>query len=85
MPPFVVDASLTLSWCFADEAIPYSRDVLAALETTYALVPALWPFEVANALVFAERRRRITQEGIADFLEGSRSPERRPCPGRAHL
>lgn len=69
MPPFVVDASMTLSWCFADEATPYSHAVLTALETTYAVVPALWPFEVANALALAERRRRITQEGIADFLE----------------
>ena len=69
MPPFVVDASMALSWCFADEATPYSRAVLAALETTYAVVPALWPFEVANALALAERRKRITQEGIADFLE----------------
>jgi hypothetical protein len=50
MPPFVVDASMALRWCFADEATPYSRGVLAALETTYAIVPALWPFEVANAL-----------------------------------
>lgn len=63
MPPFVVDASLTLSWCFADETTPYSRAVLAALETTYAVVPALWPFEIANALALAERRKRITQAG----------------------
>ena len=69
MEPFVVDASLTLSWCFADEATPYSRAVLATLETTYAVVPALWPFEVANVLAHAERKQRITQEGIAEFLE----------------
>lgn len=69
MPPFVVDASMTLSWCFADEATPYSQAVLAALGTTYAVVPALWPFEIANALALAERRKRITQEGIGDFLE----------------
>ena len=48
MGPFVVDASLTLRWCFADEATPYSRGVLAALKTTYAVVPALWPFEIAT-------------------------------------
>jgi predicted nucleic acid-binding protein len=69
MQPFVVDASLTLSWCFADEATPYSRAVLASLESTYAVVPALWPFEVANVLALAERKQRITQEGIAEFLE----------------
>jgi predicted nucleic acid-binding protein len=69
MEPFVVDASLTLSWCFADEATPYSLAVLASLETTYAVVPALWPFEVVNVLALAERKQRITQEGIAEFLE----------------
>ena len=66
--PFVVDASITLGWCFADEATPYTRGVLAALKTTYAVVPALWPFEVANTLALAERRKRITQEGIAAFV-----------------
>ena len=65
----MVDASLTLSWCFADEATPYSRCVLAGLQTTFALVPALWPFEVANALALAERRQRITPEGMVEFLE----------------
>ena len=71
MGPSVVDTSVTLSWCFEDEATPYSRSILAALETTYAVVPALWPFEVANALAMAmaDRRQRITREGIADFLE----------------
>jgi predicted nucleic acid-binding protein len=69
MGPFVVDTSLTLSWCFSDEATPYSRGILAALQTTYAVVPALWPFEVANALAVADLRQRITQEGIAEFLE----------------
>jgi predicted nucleic acid-binding protein len=69
MGPFVVDASLTLSWCFSDEATPYSRSVLAGLQATYAVVSALWPFEVANALALAERRQRITQEGMAEFLD----------------
>jgi predicted nucleic acid-binding protein len=68
-PPFVVDASLTLAWCFSDEATPFSRAVLAALQTTYAVVPALWPFEVANGLAIAERRQRITKEQTAEFLE----------------
>ena len=31
MPPFVLDAAMTLSWCFVDEATAYSRSVLAAL------------------------------------------------------
>jgi predicted nucleic acid-binding protein len=69
MEPFVVDTSITLSWCFADEATPYSRAVLTALQTTYAVVPALWPFEVANVLAMAERKQRITAQGVAEFLD----------------
>jgi predicted nucleic acid-binding protein len=67
--PFLVGASMTLSWCFADEATAYTRGVLAALKKTYTVVPSLWPFEVASTLVVAERRKRITQEGIAAFVE----------------
>lgn len=46
--------------------------MLASLEFTYAIVPALWPFEVANALAIAERRKRISQAGIAEFREALR-------------
>lgn len=60
---------MALSWCFVDEATPYSRAVLAALKTTYAVVPALWPFEIASGLAIAERRKRISQNQIAEFLE----------------
>lgn len=60
---------MTLSWCFVDEATPYSRAALAALQTTYAVVPALWAFEIANSLAIAERRKRISQDQTAEFLE----------------
>jgi hypothetical protein len=53
--PFVLDASLAMSWCFVDESTPYSRSILASLLDTYAEVPALWPFEVANVLGISER------------------------------
>jgi hypothetical protein len=29
--PFVIDASITMSWCFAGESTPYSRGVLQSL------------------------------------------------------
>lgn len=67
--PFVLDASMTVSWCFADESTPYTRSVLASLLDTYAEVPALWMFEVANVLAVNERRRRITQTIADEFLE----------------
>jgi predicted nucleic acid-binding protein len=60
---FVVDASVTLAWCFADEASDLADRVLDRLERHEALVPAIWPLEVANGLRAAERRGRL---GLAD-------------------
>jgi predicted nucleic acid-binding protein len=67
--PFVLDASMTMSWCFADESTPFGRSVLASLVDTYAEVPALWPFEIANVLAVNERRRRITEAISNEFLQ----------------
>lgn len=67
--PFVVDASLTLSWAFDDEATPFALHVLTLLESVHAVTPALWPFEVANALAAAERQQRISLAQQMEFLE----------------
>ena len=39
-----------------------------SMETDYALVPAMWPFEVANALNVAVRRGRTTTEAAHRHL-----------------
>lgn len=65
----VLDASTTLSWCFADEATPYSRYVLNLLRASYAEVPSLWLAEIQNVLIMNERRGRVTAQGTTDFLE----------------
>jgi predicted nucleic acid-binding protein len=67
--PFVLDASMTMSWCSADESKLYSRQVLAALLDSYAEVHALWPFEIANVLAINEKRRRIPEATSNEFLE----------------
>lgn len=65
----IIDASVTLSWCFPDEANPFSQGVLDALEAgVEAVVPCLWPLEVTNILTAAERRGRITTEVAEEFL-----------------
>ncbi len=56
---FVIDASITLAWCFEDESSVDADRVLARLEHEEALAPAHWPLEVANALRTAERRGRL--------------------------
>ena len=67
--PFVLDASLTLTWVFTNEATPFTGSVLESLKTTHAVTPALWPFEVMNAMADAERRGRINAAQQAEFLE----------------
>lgn len=69
MTGIVVDASVALAWCFPDEASEYADAVLVALEGQAVLVPAVWPLEVANAVVVAQRRKRITQPEIRRFVE----------------
>ena len=62
MARLVADASATLTWCFEDEAMSWTDDVLAKLRAgDEAIVPAHWPAEVANALLVAVRRGRISR------------------------
>ena len=70
MAAFVIDASATLPWCFADEATEATNALLTRLRTgDEAIVPAHWPVEVANALLIAARPRRISSEDVYQFLE----------------
>ena len=64
----VLDASVTLSWCFEDEAHTYGDAVLEYLESGEALVPGIWPLEVGNALLVAERKGRLTKADSARFV-----------------
>ena len=69
MTGIVVDASVALAWCFPDEASEYADGVLEALEGRTVIVPAVWALEIANALVVAERRKRVKQADVRLFLE----------------
>jgi predicted nucleic acid-binding protein len=65
----VLDASVAVACCFEDESSSYSEGVLDLLSTgTEVLSPAIWPFEVANAPLVAERRRRIKMAQVTALL-----------------
>ena len=65
---FAIDASAMLPWVFDDEDDPIATQA-ASLAVDHAMtVPALWWFEMRNALVMAERRKRITPEDTHVFL-----------------
>jgi predicted nucleic acid-binding protein len=59
---------VALAWCFADEQEPYAVAVLKLLENRTALVPSVWPLEVANAFVNAERRGRLQPSRTAELI-----------------
>lgn len=60
-PGFVLDNSIVMAWSFADETSAYADAVLDSLAASRAIVPGLWPLEVANALLMGERRKRSTE------------------------
>jgi len=56
---FVLDASVTLAWCFPDEGSKHTEAILDLLaDGAEAIAPPIWPLEVANALLVGERRKR---------------------------
>ena len=68
MQEFVIDNSVVMSWCFQDETNKYADDVLGFLEEGIAYVPAIWPLEVSNVLLVAERRKRLSQADSSRFI-----------------
>ena len=74
MNGIVVDASVTLSWCLADEQTPMSLEVLDRLKSgAQAVVPAFWLVEVLNSLLLGERKGRIAPEQTKAFFDDLRS------------
>ncbi len=65
---FVIDNSVVMSWCFNDEANEYADAVLEKLMAARAVVPAIWPLEVVNVLLVAERKERLKQADSSRFL-----------------
>lgn len=69
MSGIVVDASVTLAWCFPDEQTPMSLEVLDRLNAgETALEPAFWSLEVLNSLLIGEKRGRIAPEQTQAFV-----------------
>ena len=70
MVDFVLDCSATLPWIFEDEATVATNCLHDELiEGAEAWVPELWHLELANALLIAEKRKRINQVRIKGFLK----------------
>jgi len=75
---------VALSWCFEDEEDGYADAVLDRLVGDGAVVPSIWPFEILNGLIVAERRGRLTPAQGARFEEllGALLIDVEAAPGR---
>ncbi|MDY6832520.1 MAG: type II toxin-antitoxin system VapC family toxin [Thermodesulfobacteriota bacterium] len=65
---FVVDTSVVMAWCFQDESSPYADSILDRLISGVGFAPSIWPLEVGNVLLVAERKGRISEADSTRFL-----------------
>jgi predicted nucleic acid-binding protein len=65
---FVIDNSVVMTWCFKDERSQYADAVLDRLERSAAIVPTIWPLEVGNVLLVAERKKRLSEADSIRFM-----------------
>ena len=71
MSRFVLDNTVTMAWCFTEEATEFTNALLSRLSnlTDSAVVPALWLYEVVNVTELAVRKGRIPRKKALAFLE----------------
>ncbi len=71
MNRFVLDCTVTMSWCFEDEKSSEGDKILDCLqqEEREGIVPLLWRLEVVTVLNVAERRGRLSTAQSLLFLD----------------
>jgi predicted nucleic acid-binding protein len=67
-PGLIIDCSMAMAWCFADEATAETAKVQDRLIAEAAVVPSHWFLEVVNVLAMAEKRKRIAAADASAFL-----------------
>ena len=67
----VFDCSVTLAWFLKDERTAFTDTAFELLETADCWVPFLWRLEFPNALLMAERRKRVGREQRLEILDNA--------------
>jgi predicted nucleic acid-binding protein len=65
----VLDCSIALSWFFPDEKTAFTEAALDLVALEECWVPSVWRLEFPNALLVAERRRRLTRDERLQVLD----------------
>ena len=68
MTPIVVDNSIFLAWCLADEEEPTAAGAMQQVAEEGGVAPRIWWYELRNALLVNERRGRMTAQQVSDTL-----------------
>jgi len=67
---WVLDCSLALAWALPDETSRRADQFLARVSRDSDIwVPALWWYEMANALAMAQRRQRLSEADSTRLVE----------------
>jgi predicted nucleic acid-binding protein len=67
---WVIDSSIALAWALPDETSKEADRFLSRISIRNILwVPALWWYEMANALLMAQRRKRLTDAERIRLME----------------
>jgi predicted nucleic acid-binding protein len=67
---WVIDSSIALAWALPDETSKEAERFLSRISMRSVLwVPALWWYEMANALLMAQRRKRLTEAEKIRLME----------------
>jgi predicted nucleic acid-binding protein len=67
----VFDCSVTLAWFLKDERTAFTDTAFELLETAECWVPFVWRLEFPNALLFAERKKRVGREQRIEILDNA--------------
>lgn len=65
----ILDSSVCLSWFFPDERTAFTDAALDVAANEECWVPSLWRLEFSNALLVAERKRRLTRAERLQMLD----------------
>jgi predicted nucleic acid-binding protein len=67
----VFDCSVTLAWFLKDERTAFTDSAFELLESAECWVPYLWRLEFPNALLVAERKKRVGREQRLEILDNA--------------
>lgn len=71
MTPIVIDSSVFLAWCPADEKEPTATGAMRQVTEEGGVAPRIWWYELRSALLMNERRGRISPQQVLDTLTDS--------------